>query len=154
MSGPQRYLVPDLDPGAEARVSIEERRSVFECRLVRVTDEEQARAVVQAARQEHPQARHHCTAWVIGSRGELMRSNDDGEPSGTAGVPMLEVLRFLFHLTGQVGFTLVQQNCDSLAQTLGGTGQVPHRSFVERLGLQPKGGYFLKNIHHFLVNLV
>ncbi len=38
-------------------------------------------------------ARHHCTAFVLGPDGTTMRSNDDGEPSGTAGAPMLEVLR-------------------------------------------------------------
>src|SRR5699024_706460 len=39
-----------------------------------------------------PDARHHCTAMVIGPEGRLQRTNDDGEPPGTAGSPMLEVL--------------------------------------------------------------
>lgn len=72
--------------------SIEEQRSVFECRLARVADEAGARAVIEAARTTHWDARHHCSAWVLGPDGALTRSNDDGEPSGTAGAPMLEVL--------------------------------------------------------------
>lgn len=71
---------------------IEEKRSVFECRLRRVGDEDAARAVVEEARSAHWDARHHCSAWVLGADGALTRSNDDGEPSGTAGTPMLEAL--------------------------------------------------------------
>ena len=71
----------------------EARRSRFLCRLERVTTEEAARAVVERARKEHWDARHHCSAFVIGPSGDLARSSDDGEPSGTAGAPMLEVLR-------------------------------------------------------------
>ncbi len=73
-------------------VSIEERRSVFECWLRRVDTEEAARAVVAEARTTHWDARHHCSAWVLGPDGAHTRSNDDGEPAGTAGLPMLEVL--------------------------------------------------------------
>lgn len=72
--------------------SIEERRSVFECWLRRVEDEASARAVVEEARSAHWDARHHCSAFVLGPEGALVRSNDDGEPAGTAGTPMLEVL--------------------------------------------------------------
>lgn len=72
--------------------SIEEKRSVFECQLERVDSEDAARAVVEQARTTHWDARHHCSAWVLGPDGTLTRSNDDGEPSGTAGTPMLEAL--------------------------------------------------------------
>jgi uncharacterized YigZ family protein len=48
--------------------------------------------VIDAARRRHHDARHHCTAFVIGPDAALRRSNDDGEPAGTAGSPMLEVL--------------------------------------------------------------
>jgi uncharacterized YigZ family protein len=57
-----------------------------------VDDEAGARAVVDAVRRRHHDARHHCTAFVIGPDAMLQRSNDDGEPAGTAGAPMLEVL--------------------------------------------------------------
>jgi uncharacterized YigZ family protein len=74
------------------RAAIEEKRSRFLCLLVRVSTEDEARAVVEAARREFPDARHHCSAYVLGV-GAVERSSDDGEPSGTAGAPMLEVLR-------------------------------------------------------------
>ncbi|GAA3656655.1 YigZ family protein [Microbacterium marinilacus] len=48
---------------------------------------------IAGVRKRYWDARHNCTAMVTGLRGEQARSNDDGEPSGTAGVPMLEVLR-------------------------------------------------------------
>lgn len=72
--------------------SLEEKRSVFECWLRRVDDEAAARAVVEEARTTHWDARHHCSAFVLGPAGATVRSNDDGEPAGTAGMPMLEVL--------------------------------------------------------------
>ncbi len=70
----------------------EEKRSVFECWLRRAEDEAAARAVVEEARATHWDARHHCSAFVLGPDGATVRSNDDGEPAGTAGTPMLEVL--------------------------------------------------------------
>ncbi|HEX4977140.1 MAG TPA: YigZ family protein [Nocardioides sp.] len=76
-----------------ATVEIEVRRSRFRCDVRRVETEEAARAVVAAARREHGGARHHCSAFVLGPDGATTRSSDDGEPSGTAGAPMLEVLR-------------------------------------------------------------
>lgn len=72
--------------------SIEEKRSVFECWLRPVPDEAAARAVVEEARVTHWDARHHCSAFVLGPDSAVVRSNDDGEPAGTAGMPMLEVL--------------------------------------------------------------
>jgi uncharacterized YigZ family protein len=69
------------------------RRSRFVADLKRVATEEEARAVVERVRTSSREARHHCTAFVLGPDGATQRSNDDGEPSGTAGAPMLEVLR-------------------------------------------------------------
>ncbi|GAA2841804.1 putative YigZ family protein [Leucobacter komagatae] len=71
---------------------IEISRSRFLTRLERVSSEEDARAVIAAVRAEHPRARHHCSAFVLGPDGRVQRSNDDGEPSGTAGAPMLDAL--------------------------------------------------------------
>lgn len=72
----------------------EVKRSVFRCHLAPVGDEPAARGLVSDLRRAHHDARHHCTAWVIGPPLERVeRSNDDGEPAGTAGGPMLEVLR-------------------------------------------------------------
>ncbi|RLP84149.1 YigZ family protein [Mycetocola lacteus] len=68
------------------------KRSRFICFLTPVADEEEARAEIARVRALHPKARHHCTAFVLGERGQLKRSNDDGEPSGTAGAPMLDAI--------------------------------------------------------------
>ncbi|MGD9714050.1 MAG: YigZ family protein [Thermomicrobiales bacterium] len=76
-------------PGAH---ELEVRKSRFICTLERVASEGEAKAFVSTMRKHYWDANHNCTAWVIGSRGELQRSNDDGEPSGTAGMPMLNVL--------------------------------------------------------------
>jgi uncharacterized YigZ family protein len=67
-------------------------RSRFLTRLVRVSDEAAARAVIGSVRAEHPKARHHCSAVVLGPGQRTRRSNDDGEPGGTAGAPMLDAL--------------------------------------------------------------
>lgn len=53
----------------------------------------EAESVIARVRKEHWDARHHCTALVVGTHADQQRSSDDGEPSGTAGIPMLEVLR-------------------------------------------------------------
>ncbi|MDS1271489.1 YigZ family protein [Lipingzhangella sp. LS1_29] len=68
------------------------RKSRFICCLERVADEEAARSVIARRRRQHWNAAHNCTAYVLDG-GHVQRSSDDGEPSGTAGVPMLEVLR-------------------------------------------------------------
>ena len=83
------YLTIARDGEAE----IEVKRSRFLCTLVRVEDEAAARAVVDRLRRLHWDARHHCSAFVLGPEGAVERSSDDGEPAGTAGAPMLEVLR-------------------------------------------------------------
>jgi len=87
VSGSYLTIARDVD------IEVEVSRSRFLCRLRRVASEGEARAVIEATRKEHWNARHHCTALVIGPSSEVQRSNDDGEPSGTAGIPMLEVLR-------------------------------------------------------------
>ncbi|VXB21030.1 IMPACT family protein [Pseudoclavibacter sp. 8L] len=81
---------------------IEIRRSRFICRLERVESEEQARQVIADRRSAHRLARHHCSAFVLGDRRGIQRSNDDGEPSGTAGVPMLEALVLHERVRGEV----------------------------------------------------
>lgn len=73
-------------------IEIEVSRSRFITRLERVGDEQAARGVIAEARAQAPRARHHCTAFVLGPDGRVQRSSDDGEPSGTAGAPMLDAL--------------------------------------------------------------
>jgi len=76
-----------------ASAELEVKRSVFHCTIAPITDEQQARTVVAEVRSRFPDARHHCSAFVWTPSGAMSRSSDDGEPSGTAGAPMLEVLR-------------------------------------------------------------
>ncbi|WP_017569501.1 YigZ family protein [Nocardiopsis halotolerans] len=80
---------------------LEIRKSRFLCALARVDSEDAARAFIAERRRTHWNANHNCTAYVLGDRGDIQRSSDDGEPGGTAGLPMLEVLRHR-ELTGTV----------------------------------------------------
>ena len=66
--------------------------SRFLCYLHRCDNENDAKAFITEIKKMHPNATHHCYAFLLGEYNEIHRSNDDGEPSGTAGVPMLEVL--------------------------------------------------------------
>ncbi len=68
-------------------------KSRFICTIERVTDETEARDVLERLRKQYWDANHNCYAWVIGEQGMSQKASDDGEPSGTAGVPMLEVLK-------------------------------------------------------------
>jgi uncharacterized YigZ family protein len=76
----------------DAQIELEVRKSRFIGHAFRVEDEEAARATIQGLRKRYWDANHNCTAWRIGRDGRVQRSNDDGEPAGTAGTPMLEVL--------------------------------------------------------------
>ncbi len=70
----------------------EEKKSRFIATLRPVSSEEEATAFISEMKKKYWDARHNCSAFVIGKRCELTRCSDDGEPSGTAGRPMLEVL--------------------------------------------------------------
>lgn len=78
---------------AAVRTESEVKGSRFLADLRPVADLDGAEAVIAEVRREFHDARHHCTALVVGPDGQRQRSNDDGEPSGTAGAPMLAVLR-------------------------------------------------------------
>ncbi|GHG49380.1 YigZ family protein [Streptomyces griseocarneus] len=71
---------------------IEINKSRFICALAPAATEEEAQAFIARIRKEHPTARHHCWAYVIGAEGSVQKASDDGEPGGTAGVPMLQML--------------------------------------------------------------
>ena len=76
----------------DGQVQEEIKKSRFICHIKRVTTEDEARNFIQAVKKEHYKATHNCSAFILGERSEMKRSSDDGEPSGTAGVPMLGVL--------------------------------------------------------------
>ena len=77
----------------DGQFEIEIKKSRFICHLKRVADENEATAFIEAVKKEHSKANHNCSAYLIGEHNEIQRAHDDGEPSGTAGVPMLEVLK-------------------------------------------------------------
>ena len=76
----------------DGQVQEEIKKSRFICHAKRVYREEEARDFITAIKKEHYKATHNCSAFIIGERSEIKRTSDDGEPSGTAGVPMLGVL--------------------------------------------------------------
>ena len=76
----------------DGQVQEEIKKSRFICHAKRVYSEEDARDFITAIKKEHYKATHNCSAFIIGERSEIKRTSDDGEPSGTAGVPMLGVL--------------------------------------------------------------
>lgn len=69
------------------------KRSRFICSLEPVSTPEEAQAFLDSVRKEHYNARHNCSAVVIGPDADYVKASDDGEPQGTAGIPMLDVLR-------------------------------------------------------------
>lgn len=68
-------------------------KSRFIAHIARATTEEEALQFIQQIKKEHNSATHNCSAYIIGETDNIQKANDDGEPSGTAGVPMLEVLK-------------------------------------------------------------
>lgn len=78
---------------ADSSHETEIKKSRFICFLKRIETEEQAKAFIQNIKKEHWKANHNCSAFVLGETSQIQRTSDDGEPSGTAGVPMLEVLK-------------------------------------------------------------
>lgn len=68
-------------------------KSRFICYINRAETEEEAVAFIQQIKKKHWDATHNCSAYLIGEHDQIQKANDDGEPSGTAGVPMLEVLK-------------------------------------------------------------
>ena len=70
-----------------------EKKSEFIGYAKRVENEEEAKAFVNEIKSMHKQARHNCWAYVIGENMGIQRYSDDGEPQGTAGIPILEVMK-------------------------------------------------------------
>lgn len=70
----------------------EEKKSRFIANVMPVNSEEEAAAFIESVKKKYYDARHNCPAFIIGKNRELTRCSDDGEPSGTAGKPILEVL--------------------------------------------------------------
>jgi uncharacterized YigZ family protein len=85
-----RYWVPER--GVEVVHEIEIKRSRFIAYVNRIDEADDARVILDQTRRAHHDARHHCSAFAVGPRREVQRNSDDGEPSGTAGVPMMDAI--------------------------------------------------------------
>ncbi|MEU3690698.1 YigZ family protein [Streptomyces narbonensis] len=84
----EQYRTPAREGVHETEIN----RSRFLCALAPVADEREAQDFVARIRKEHPTATHNCFAYVLGADASVQKASDDGEPSGTAGVPMLQML--------------------------------------------------------------
>ncbi len=71
----------------------EVKKSKFIANLKNVEDENSAREFVQQIKKKYFDATHNCSAWILGELGDKQKSNDDGEPGGTAGNPILETIK-------------------------------------------------------------
>ncbi|MFE0764498.1 YigZ family protein [Streptomyces smyrnaeus] len=86
--GPAEYLTVAAEGVHETEVN----RSRFLCALAPAATEAEAQEFIARVRKQHPGANHNCSAYVIGADASIQKANDDGEPGGTAGVPMLQML--------------------------------------------------------------
>ncbi len=84
----EEYLMVE----APGQGEIVEKKSRFIANVFSVRNEEEALAYIEEIKKKYWDARHHCYAFVIGKNNEIQRFSDDGEPQGTAGKPILEVL--------------------------------------------------------------
>ncbi|MDN3956548.1 YigZ family protein [Sporolactobacillus laevolacticus] len=86
-------LVNYITVRTSAMVETDIKRSRFIAAVYPVETESDAEQLIQNVRKEHWKANHNCFAYIIGKKQEIQKASDDGEPSGTAGVPMLDVLK-------------------------------------------------------------
>lgn len=121
----------------------EEKRSRFIGEIFPAADEAEARAHIDKTRKKYPDARHHCWAWVLSDG--AYRWSDDGEPGGTAGAPMLEVLRgadvygavcvvtryFGGTLLGSGGLVRAYSKAAALALADAGTEEDPEKAVLQ-----------------------
>lgn len=91
-------------PGGVHETELVIRKSRFIARLQPVTSREEVNAAITLARADYPDARHHCWAYLLGRPADALSAgmNDDGEPAGTAGKPILNVLQY-----GHLGDVLI-----------------------------------------------
>lgn len=85
----QPYLTIKEDGSVEQTI----KKSQFICCIFRIKNEEQAQEILAKQRSLHKKATHICFAYMTGDQDQIQRESDNGEPQGTAGVPILEVLK-------------------------------------------------------------
>ncbi|MCE8016672.1 IMPACT family protein [Halomonas sp. MCCC 1A17488] len=147
-----RYPVPDLPPGAWRESVTEVEKSRFIAWLCHAPDVAAFETLLAEARRTHPNASHHCSAYIAGPPGEqnAIGFSDDGEPGGTAGRPMFQVLEGAG--LGQVGCVVTRYFGGTKLGTGGlarayaqavarGLDALPRREVVERTALRLKVGF-------------
>jgi uncharacterized YigZ family protein len=77
----------------ESKAEFEEKKSIFIGQVKRVETEDEAKEFIQKVKIKHKEARHNVYSYIIGENRGIQRYSDDGEPQGTGGIPMLEVLK-------------------------------------------------------------
>lgn len=96
-----------VSPGGSSRHEVEIKRSRFIACLAPVANDAQARAHLSELRREFHDARHCCSAYLLGAGRDSAHSSDDGEPAGTAGVPIMQALSSHVTTTGQADLSNV-----------------------------------------------
>ena len=97
-----------FQPLAPVQVNYQIKKSEFITRVACIESKQKMKIFVQQARDDYPDARHHCWAYILGNptQASSMASSDDGEPSGTAGKPMLNVLSH--KNVGNIGVVIIR----------------------------------------------
>lgn len=82
-----------ITAGRSASAELLIQKSRFICFAARAETEQEALDFINSIKEQHRAANHNCSAYLVGAHNSIQKANDDGEPSGTAGVPILEVLK-------------------------------------------------------------
>ena len=112
----RKYTV--LSEPRPAEILLELKKSEFSGPVARVESEDEAREFLDALRKRYHDARHVCSAFVIGADRDIQRSSDDGEPAGTAGIPMLQAV--LAHRTTEEALQDLSDVCVGVVRYFGG----------------------------------
>ncbi|WP_443094798.1 IMPACT family protein [Rothia koreensis] len=112
----RKYTV--LSEPRPAEILLEIKKSEFIGHVARVESEDEAREFLDALRKRYHDARHVCSAFVIGADRDIQRSSDDGEPAGTAGIPMLQAV--LAHRTTEEALQDLSDVCVGVVRYFGG----------------------------------
>jgi len=86
-------MPPYITIAQDGEYEFVEKKSRFICHMARVTSDDDAQAFITEIKKKHYKANHNVAAYVLGDHDEVQRAFDDGEPTGTAGVPMLQVIQ-------------------------------------------------------------
>jgi len=132
-----RYAVPDLPPDHRHESELEVEKSRFIAWICHAPNAAAFEAMLAEARRLHPNASHHCTAWIAGPPGEqtAIGFSDDGEPGGTAGRPMFQVLDGA--ALGQVG-SVVTRYFGGTKLGTGGLARAYSRAVAQALETLPR----------------